>query len=102
MTNFIFYSVIAKGHSKSPQKGGDFKKHFKALSYGEGWVRLLASYLAMTLFYLLLLIDTAFLCACKPSISAKISTDGPIFWIPSRVICWKVIFLTNESTDTPE
>ena len=28
--------------SKSPPKGGDFKKYFKALSFGEGWVRLTA------------------------------------------------------------
>ena len=31
-------------------QGGDFKKHFKALSFGEGWVRPLASYLAIMYF----------------------------------------------------
>jgi hypothetical protein len=29
--------------SKSPPKGETFKKCFKALSFGEGWVRLLAA-----------------------------------------------------------
>jgi hypothetical protein len=46
-TCYINHGIEARSPSKSPPKGETFKKCFKALSFGEGWVRLFA----MTHFY---------------------------------------------------
>lgn len=44
---------------------------------------------------------TANLCASSSSAAAICSTAGPTRCKPSRVNCWNVIFLTNESRETP-